>query len=185
MRTLSVVGVLSLVPAALPAQESLVAVGARVRVTTTARENLEGTVTAWRGDTMVLRATKGLLTEVPIGEVSSLSVVRGRRPNPLGGAVKGMLVGGGAGVAVFSAICGEADIDPGPGDSDPGACSSSDAWFLLMGTGAAAVAGGVVGLVAGTIVGADRWRPVATPATRLSVRPLSGGGLGVGFSLRF
>jgi len=54
-----------------------------------------------------------------------------------------------------------------------------------MGTGILTVAGGAVGLVAGTIVGTDRWRPVAMPAARLSVRPLSGGGVGVGFSLRF
>ena len=185
MRSLSVVGVLFLVPAALTAQESLAAVGARVRVTTMARENLEGTVTAWRGDTMVLRPKKGLLTEVPIGEVSSLSVVRGRRPNPLGGAAKGMIIGAGTGVAVFSALCGEEDIDPGPGEGNPDACSWSDAGFLLMGTGILTVAGGAVGLVAGTIVGTDRWRPVAMPAARLSVRPLSGGGVGVGFSLRF
>jgi len=185
MRSVSVVGVLLLLPAALAAQESLIAVGTRVRLTTSARENLEGTVTAWRGDTVVLRHKKGLLTAVPIGEVSSFLAVRGRRPNPLGGAVKGMMLGAGTGLVVLTALCGEEDIDLGAGEGTPDACSWSDVGFLLMGTGALTVAGGVVGLVVGTVVGTDRWRPVNVPSPRLSVRPLSGGAVGVGFSLSF
>ncbi len=185
MRSLIVMSTLLLGPATLAAQEPIVAAGSRVRLTTKGLEKVEGTITEWRGDTIVLRPKKGLLTEVPMDQVSDLSVVRGRRPNPVGGAVKGMVVGGAAGLAVFGALCGEEDIDPGPDDGGPGVCSWSDAWFLLMGTGALAVAGGVVGLVTGTIVGTDAWRPVAIPAARLSVRPLNGGGVGVGFSLRF
>lgn len=185
MRSPSLVGVLLLVPAALASQESLVPVGTRVRLTTSARERVEGTVTAWRGDTLVLRPKKGLLTTVPIGDVSDLLVVRGRRPDPWGGAVKGMMAGGGTGLVILAALCGEQDIDPGPGEGGPDSCSWSDVGFLLMGTGALTVAGGAVGLVVGTIVGTDRWRPVDLPSARLSLRPLSGGAVGLGFSVRF
>ncbi len=176
MRSLNVIGALLLAPATLAAQEPLVAAGTRVRLTTKALEKLEGTVTEWRGDTLVVRPKKGLLTSVPMGEVNDLLVVRGRRPDPWGGAVKGMMVGAGTGVVILSALCGEEDIDPGPGEGGPGACTWSDVGFLLMGTGILTVAGGVVGIVVGTIVGTDRWRPVALPSSR---------GVGVGFSLRF
>ena len=93
MRSLKVIGALLLVPVTLAGQEPLVAAGTRVRLTTKALEKLEGTVTEWRGDTLVLRPKKGLLTSVPMGEVNDLLVVRGRRPDPWGGAVKGMMVG--------------------------------------------------------------------------------------------
>jgi len=185
MRRLMVIGVLLLGPGMLAGQAPIVAAGTRVRLTTKTLERLEGTVTEWRGDTIVLSPKKGLLTSVPMGEVSELSVVRGRRPNPWGGAVKGMMLGGGTGLVVLAALCGEEDIDPGAGQGGPNACSWSDVGFLLMGTGVLTVAGGAVGLVVGTIVGTDAWRPVALPGARLSVSPLPRGGVGVGFSLRF
>ena len=156
-----------------------------MRLTTKALEKLEGTVTAWRGDTIVLRHKKGLLTTVPMGEVNDLLVVRGRRPNPWGGAVKGMMLGAGTGLVILSALCGEEDIDPGAGEGGPDACSWSDVGFLMLGTGVLTVAGGVVGIVVGAVVGTERWQPVVLPQARLSVRPLRGGSVGVGFSLRF
>src|SRR5258705_3562287 len=135
MRSLIVMSALLLGPATLAAQEPIVAAGSRVRLTTKALEKLDGTIAEWRGDTIVLRPKKGLLTEVPMDEVSDLSVVRGRRADPLGGAVKGMVIGAAAGLAVFGALCGEEDIDPRPGDWGPSACSWSEAGVLLMGTG--------------------------------------------------
>ena len=185
MRSLMAVGAWLLASAPAWAQDPVVAPGTRVRITTRAHERLEGTVTEWRGDTLTLRPKKGLLTEVPMSEVSDLSVVRGRRPNPLGGAVKGMVLGAGTGLVILGALCGEEDIDPGAGEGSPDACSWSDFGFLLMGTGALTVAGGAVGLVVGTVVGTDAWRPVALPGARLSVRSLPRGGVGVGFSVRF
>ncbi len=185
MRSLAVIGALLLVPATLAAQEPLVAAGTRVRLTTKALEKVDGTVTEWRGDTIVLSPKKGLLTSVPMGDVVDLLVVRGRRSNPWGGAVKGMVIGGGTGLVVLAALCGEEDIDPGAGEGSPNTCSWSDVGFLLMGTGALTVAGGAVGLVVGTIVGTDRWQPAVLPSARLSVRPLPRGGVGVGFALSF
>jgi hypothetical protein len=185
VRSLIAVGAWLLAWAPAWAQDSVVAPGTRVRITTRALERLEGTVTAWRGDTLTLRPKKGLLTEVPMGEVSDLSVVHGRRPNPWGGAVKGMVLGGGTGLVILSAMCGEQDIDPGAGEGSPDTCSWSDVGFLLMGTGALTVAGGVVGLVVGTVVGVEAWRPVPLPGPRLTLRPLPRGGVGVGFSIRF
>ena len=185
MLGLPAVGLMLLAAAPLSLQDPLVPTGTRVRITTHTLDRLEGTVAEWRGDTIVLRAKKGLLTAVPIAEVSDLSAVRGRRPNPWGGAVKGMMLGAGTGLVVLSALCGEEDIDPGAGEGSPNACSWSDVGFPLMGTGALTVAGGAVGLVVGTVVGTDAWRPVALPGARLSVRALPRGGVGLGFSLRF
>ena len=187
-----VVGLL-LQPAALPAQDPVVAEGTRVRLTARQlrgpdsgkTENLKGTVAGWRGDTLVLRVHKGLLTAVPLGSVSRLSVPGGRGPDPLGGAFKGMLVGGGAGLAVLTALCGEEDLDPGAGEGDPNSCSTNDVGFLLLGTAALAAAGAATGLVVGTVVGAERWRPVGLPSPRLSLRGLRGGAVGIGLSLRF
>jgi hypothetical protein len=189
----AVVGGLLLLPTALLAQDPLVTVGTRVRLTTHQpagpdsgkTEELQGTVSGWRGDTLVLRVHKGLLTAVPSGTVSRLLVPGGRAPDPLGGAAKGMAVGAGVGFAVLGALCGEEDIDPGPGEGGKSSCTFSDLGVLLLGTAALTVAGGVTGLVVGTVVGAERWRPVAMPRARLSVRPLPGGAVGVGLALRF
>lgn len=186
---LAAVASLVLLPVAMRAQDSLVAVGTRVRVTTRRDSGktdvLRGTVAAWRGDTLVLRQKNALLTAVPMGTVSRLHVPGGRRPDPLGGAFKGMIVGGAAGLAVLGALCGEEDIDLGAGEGSPDSCTTDDAGILLLGTAALAVAGSAVGLVVGTVVGAEDWRPLRVPAGRLSLQPLSGGAIGVGLTLRF
>lgn len=189
---IAVVGLL-LQPVALAAQDAVVAEGTRVRLTARQlsgpdsgkTQKLKGTVAGWRGDTLVLRLHNGLLTAMPIGSVTRLSVPGGRRPDPLGGAFKGMVVGGAAGLAVLTALCGEEDIDPGAGEGDPNSCSTSDAGYLLLGTAALAVAGAATGLLVGTVVGAEDWRPVGLPAPRLSLHTLPGGAVGVGVSLRF
>ena len=189
MRSIAVVKGLLLLPAAMRAQDSLVAVGTRVRVTTRRESGktdvLRGTVAAWRGDTLVVRQKNALLTAVPMGTVSRLHVPGGRRPDPLGGAWKGMVVGGAAGLAVFGALCGEEDIDIGAGEGSPDSCTTDDAGIIFVGTAMLAAAGGVAGLLVGTVVGVEDWRPLRVPAGRLSLQPLSGGAIGVGLTLRF
>jgi hypothetical protein len=148
-------------------------------------QNWRGTIAEWRGDTLVLRTNKALLTGIPLNTVSRLSVSRGRAPDPVGGALKGAGIGGGVGLALLVAACGEADEDPGPGTGDDDTCTLSDFGNILLLTGMLAVAGGAVGIVAGTIIGGERWQPLAVGPGRLSFRSGGGGGFGVGVALPF
>lgn len=192
-RDASVVSGLLLLPALLLAQESIARVGTRVRLTARTHsgpdswttEHFKGTVAGWRGDTVVLRVKDGLLTAVPVNTVSRFAVSRGRTPDPVGGALKGLGAGAAVGLIVLGTLCGEEDIDPGPGEGDEDSCTLSDVGVLLLGTGFLAVAGGAAGLVVGTVIGAERWRPVPLGAARLSIGPLPGGAMGVGLALRF
>ncbi|HEU5261658.1 MAG TPA: hypothetical protein VFU41_09590 [Gemmatimonadales bacterium] len=188
---------LLLAPAAALAQDSI-AVGTRVKVRAHYVPGIEGqqptelrgTVAGHAGDTLLLRiepqkAPAADVVAIPLASVSYLARSRGHGPQPLRGAWYGFGSAVGLGLVTLSALCGEEDIDPGPGEDTPETCSLSDVGHILLGTAALSVVGGAVGLVVGTVVGGERWKSAPLESLRISVRSAPDGSVGLGLVVHF
>ncbi|CAN5603204.1 hypothetical protein BH23GEM1_BH23GEM1_06150 [soil metagenome] len=156
------------------AQSAPVGVGARIRVTVpgTDMHRHVTTVAELRGDSIVV-AGKSRVRTIALRDVTELGISTGSRTQ----VVRDGLIGFGAGAGLGFIL---------------GAMSYEEPDFLVGSAGeAGAMVGavfGVVGLVAGGVVGAmhrtDRWEPARMPV-RASIAPSRSGGVNVGVSKAF
>lgn len=143
--------------------------GARLRLTTdAARDPVVGTMVRFDADSVSLRvAGSADVVTIPSGSVSRADVSRERGTLAGKGAILGLWVGGGFGVA---AILSDGDV----GNKGLGA--------LVFGTVFGLLGAGVGGLI-GATVHRDVWEPLSLHDARLSVVPASGR-VRVGLSFR-
>jgi len=168
----------------LPAQESRVAPGTRVRFELRSGERFDGRVISLGRDTLEAGfPPNGVAARYPLGNISKLEVVSGqRRP-----VLRGLAVGAGVGVVV-GGLAGALSYSP---------CESKEIFGCLLAPTSrseSATVGGVVfgaiGLVAGGLQGLiprDRWQrlPLDGTGARFNLRSLPAGGRGVGLALGF
>lgn len=173
------------IPAAARAQpmEELAA-GTRVRVAAPATGRLVGTVSAVRGDTLLV-LSRGGVHALPLSSVRTLQVSRGR-PTRLESALEGGaaglvlgIVGGAAGAVLGDLTISDGDCN---GSEDDLLCFSTGEWALI-----GAVAGAPLGVAYGAVVGfvfpRERWRSVGVQSGPvLAVQP-SSAGLGISLSI--
>lgn len=153
------------------ADERVVTIGDRVRVTapSVSRKRIEGTLAAADRETLtVVSGDDGTRVGVPRSRISKLEVTRGRTSR----WGIGVVIGAGAGVL------------PGVVASNPP--SSADR-FQVDG-GAVAVCG-AIGAASGALVGAalrtDRWTTVPGSTMTLSIGPASGRGVALAMRVSF
>jgi hypothetical protein len=141
--------------------------GARIRISSADGrvKDVTGVVTALRGDSLVVkRERNGETIAVSVRAIGRLDVSVGRHSHGWAGAGIG-LVGG----AALGSVLGYA-----AGDDPRKACSDTDCLFAGLDRYTArekaaggAIALGIVGTIAGAIVGhhvtTDRWRPLIAP----------------------
>jgi len=161
--------------AAAPAS-SPVRPGAEVRVTSPSASG-RFVVQEMDSGIVTLRDSSGLALRVPLASVTTLSVLRGRRPAGQR-ALRGAGVGF-AGGAVSGIILGYVD-----GDDRSNAFISftaeekAVAYGLLLGVGS-----GLVGMVVGLASSGEQWESIPLEHVRAGVA--SDGGLAVGYTIRF
>ena len=186
--------ILILAVLAAPAGDSLraqstapVAVGERVRITTPSQRGpyrIVGSVVAVQGDTLVLQSGEFPTPRpVAVADISNLEVSLGRSSNTGRGFLYGSVIGAGLGTVLGAATYQKPD------------CAGAT-WFCgdaAPHRTATAVAGGVVGALAGLAVGglwgashpSERWvRRSSGSGTRLGLAP-AGRGAVVSLSARF
>lgn len=142
--------------------------GSRIRILSPSLgTNLQiGSVVSATSDTLVfLPAKESFSTAITAPNITSIEVAQGTHTRKLQGALLGLLLGAGAGAILASATY------------KPPKCASGDWCWDILGQGGVTALGGMlgslVGVVAGTIVGArptDTWVPVAVPAPAATVR---------------
>ena len=144
--------------------------GARLRLTTgAAHEPVVGTLVRFDTDSVSLRAVEGAVpVTIPFASVSRAEVVRERGTMAGAGARFGLLAGAGFGVV---AALTDAEL----GNKELGALVFGGVFGLL--------GAGVGGLI-GSAVPRDVWEPLPLHEARLSVAPVSGGGLRFGLSFQ-
>ncbi len=199
MRIAIACSVLGLLPAlARPASAQASrgpAAGDRVRLTwRDSGRRFDGEVVVLMADTLVVGERRGSqATLVPLSQLRSLHVYRGRRSGAETGAMVGGIVGfvGGALVGLATAPFSLEDCPDFPdwGEFDVSeSCSwrelADAGWTLLAGlVGSAPVAG--LGALIGLPFRHDAWERVPLDRLTARVAPLRGGALGLGFSLAF
>ena len=155
---------------------------------------IRGRVVSTSGDTLLLvlepskerSKTANSTFAVPLDAITQLSISRGHGLRPLTGALYGGIGGVALGLSVLTLLCGEADVELGPGEGDKTTCTLSDIGGILLFTSILGVGGAVGGLVVGTIFGGgEKWQPMPTDRWRVSLRPGANGGTDVGLTLSF
>jgi len=174
------------------------------------------TFLAWKADSLVVRSNGDTLS-VPVNLVTRLDVSRARRLSSKGAAI-GALVGGGLGVAAqlgpariafgagVGALLGRSSsarkgagiglllggvVGAVIGSVSYEECVSQGAFSCLGPDGPEiyALAGAIIGLVAGTLIGSaietDRWQEVPLDRLRVNLGPRRDGRFGFGASVRF
>jgi hypothetical protein len=169
---------------ALPAQESAVAPGSRVRFELRNGERYQGRVISLGPDLLEagLPAT-GATARYPLADIAKLEVLHGRHRPVLRGVVvgtaAGIIVGGAAGAISYSP-CTSTEFLGCLLEPESRAQSAAMGSVLL----------GVVGLVVGGAQGLiprDRWQRVQVDGSvvRLNLRALPSRGTGIGLALAF
>jgi hypothetical protein len=150
--------------------------GTRVRIAEAAAGRLVGTVSAVRGDTLVVRSGNDVRA-VPFSSIRVLQVSRGRPPrlaSALEGGAIGLVTGSAAGAAgaVLGTLVSGDDCDR---EGEDLLCFSTGTW-ALVGVIIGAPFGAASGAVAGFLFPRERWRSIGLPgAPALTVHPGAGG----------
>lgn len=174
---------------ALYGQESdALEAGERVRVSLRGVPgSLRGEVLVLLRDTLVISGVTGSqATLVPLAQVSSLHVYRGRKSGAeVGGgvgAIAGFVVGAVFGIGTAPYSVEDCSFDDEVEQSLD--CLANAGWVLLTGA-AFALPAYVLGDLLGRPFRADDWQRMRTERLRFRIAPLPGGGVGVGFAIAF
>lgn len=163
---------LCIIPHDLRAQVSELQPGARVRITAPGivAGRYAATVLTRSTDTVRVSAPGKAPFDIPVGRITSLEVSRGN--SRALGAVRGVLWGGGIGLAVGTIV---ATTD----ESSPNYNNLSAAEIIAYST----LSGGFYGAIIGAIVGRERWEAFEMPVrTSLRVQP---GRVGAAFDFTY
>jgi len=164
------------VPAAAQDANTL-APGTRVRVEapTVTDGRTTGSLASIDATVLHLTLEDGETLTVPRDAVESIEVSAGRRSHWVRGSGIGALVG-----LAFSgtvAIIGANESDSSLDSLDRAMYGA----FIVVTTAGSAVVGGVTG----ALIRTEQWEPMPASGVRVGVRPVAGGGVGIGVSLRF
>ena len=160
------------------------AVGDRVRVITATAQKaggpIRGTLIALDHELMTLAIDDGRSAplQLPIRTVSKLEVSRGRKGNPLAGAIAGFAGGAAIGFVLApeqpsAVLCTVNNPNCAPSTRRPG---------VVLAFGAV---GAALGAFAGQLIGTERWTLVDVQALEVTLRPASGPSLGAAVTIRF
>ncbi|PYP75806.1 MAG: hypothetical protein DMD35_20135 [Gemmatimonadetes bacterium] len=160
----------------LPAQESVVAPGTKVRFELRSGQRLDGHVISLGSESLEGRfPTTGAAAKYPLADIAKLEVVRGSHRPVLRSATIGLLVGGSVGAIVGALAYDKPDLYV--------SSRAENAGFFAAVLGAPGlVVGGLVGLIP-----RDRWQRVTLDgrAPRINLRSLPAGRSGLGLALAF
>ena len=156
--------------------------GTRIRITApdVSPRKLTGDMMETNAESLLLaQGPRGKLMWIPLTSVGTLEVSRGQSTDRMRGVLRGVLLGGGLGVA-FGALAGLATYEKPKGtpflDFGPEVAALGGA---ILGGGAGALFGGVLG----ALNPGEMWERVPLPA-RMSIAP-SGNGLALSASIGF
>lgn len=179
LRTIAVVVLPCLVPPSAEGQP-FPAPGTRVRVEEHSRFRVDGTVVRTSGDTLFVQEQRRYLRAIPADAITRVDTSAGRYPDFWRHFT--IVWWGSVGIGtVASAIAYEPCEKPGFMACLTAPESRGEAAFR------GALVGAVIGIPAGGIAGgvlrSERWSPVEGWGSRVSLRPLRGGGIGIGATL--
>lgn len=174
--TLLLLGLVVPTPLAAQAANGL-APGSRIRVAapTVTDARAAGSLDSIDAAALHLTLQDGGRLTVPRRAVESIEVSTGRRSHWVRGAGIGALVG-----LAFSGTL--AIVGANQGDSELTSLDNAMyGAFIVITTAGSAVVGGITG----AFIRTEQWEPVPAENVQVGVRPVAGGGLGIGVSLRF
>jgi len=151
--------------------------GTRVRVEapTVTDARATGSLASIDATALHLTLADGETLTVPRDAVESIEVSAGRRSHWVRGAGIGALVG-----LAFSGTLAIIGANEGDGELTSLDNAMYGA-FIVVTTAGSAVVGGITG----ALIRTEQWEPVPASGVRVGVRPVAGGGVGIGVSLRF
>jgi hypothetical protein len=168
------------------AAQGLVGAGQRVRITSAPHglNRTVGRVITATADTMTVAVDRGATHDtlvLALADLQRLELARSGRRTLQGariGASVGITIGYFAGVSSYGECVPQVTLD----------ClgypmTASDQGFVWGCLGAGA--GAIVGALLGTTMRREKWEDVTFRQPAISVRPLRGGGLGMGLALHF
>ena len=165
----------------LPSDRSAQAVpspGDRIRIKQVDGTVLTGTLATWSEESIQLSVDSSRV-EVPVARIEVLETSLGRQPQF--GKYIGLTV---AATSIVGATIGGIAWEPCTGS---GICLGTHGEWILMGFGIGAVVGLPLGAIIGSLATEERWNPLALPApaaSRLTLRPVIGSGVGFTGSIR-
>jgi hypothetical protein len=157
---------------AQPKSVSPIAVGTRIRLRapTVVSGRIEGMIIEMDESSFLIGVNDRVPLTVSRQAISQLDMSTGQRRQ----ALKGMIMGAGIGLAVFT-LAGAAYQGDGSG--------SARDWASLLGTG---LGGGAIwGAGIGALIKSDRWSAVPLERVRVSRAPTQRGGVRLSLSVRF
>ena len=171
---------------ALPSDGSAQAVpspGDRIRIKQVDGTVLTGTLAALSPETIQLSVgSDDRMAEVPVARIAVLETSLGQRSKKNNPKYIGITV---ATTSILGAIIGAITWRPCSGSLCVG--PDTHAGGILLGFGIGALVGLPLGAIIGSLVTEERWKPLALPApaaSRLTIRPVIGSGVGFAGSLR-
>ena len=170
----------------LPSDGSAQAVpspGDRIRIKQVDGTVLTGTLATWSEESIQLSVGSDdrmvRMAEIPVARIEALEISLGQRSN--NPKYIGITV---ATTSIVGATIGGIAWEPCTGS---GICLGTQGEWILMGFGIGALVGLPLGAIIGSMATEEQWNPVAIPApaaSRLSIRPVIGSGVGFAGSVR-
>ena len=153
--------------------------GDRIRISQMDGTVLTGTLAAWSADTIQLSVDSSRV-EVPVARIAVLETSLGQQHNYP--QYFGLTV---AATSIVGATIGFiASVDSEP---HPFVGPDTRIEYIVLGFAGGALVGLPLGAIIGSVVREERWNPVSLPApaaSRLTIRPVIGSGVGFAASLR-
>ncbi len=153
--------------------------GDRIRIRQMDGTLLTGTFSTRSAETIQLSVgAAGPMVEVPVEGIEILEISLGRQRRS--GKYFGLTV---AAASIVGATIGFIAYEPGSFGYGPETRSQ----YTLLGLGIGALVGLPLGALMGTVIREERWNPASLPApaaSRLTIRPVIGSGVGFGGSVR-
>lgn len=170
--SLTVAAMLGAAATGVAAQDSLVRVGERVRLSTDSGAMHVGFVAVATPDVIEVLEQQGSRASVPVSTVTRIEVSRGQKSNIQLGAGLGFAAGALGTIAYCQLV-------------DRGGCELFSDDITLQLALIYGALNGVVGGIVGSFIKTDRWEDVPLDRLHLSLRPQPDGRLALGFSVAF
>jgi hypothetical protein len=154
--------------AAAEPKELELQLGERIRYTLTTDKTGKGVLREIGPDYLRIEDKRGASLRLEKSALQSLGVVRGKKRNPVGGALIGFLPGAAFGAFAAGAMC------------DYGSPCDYAGPALVLGGMTAAVGAGI-----GALIKTDRWQQAPVSRVRFAIAPAKGGGVRAAVKLSF
>ena len=141
------------------------------------QDRVVGSIWSMERDTIVVKNESNATWRIPNAAITRLEFSQGRRSGSAG-ALRGLLIGGGAGTLVGLAAVVAACTSDDAGLIDP--CGYAPAAFVV-----ATFVGALTGMTVGALSPGERWEEVPLDQLRVSIVPQRDGRLGFGLAVTF